>query len=392
MATFQGTLTQNEIYSALYNMIISQEVFADRIADGSELVDKAKVDGSLYGDVKLFYSADVLHSYPWTNDSEAGNLLNLSRPAAPECQAIKLDVFRQICLTLDEYLSKRAWTDEGAFGQFNSVMEGMIGKSKRIHDVTTYNAYIGNAESSTGSQAQTVTILANDSAESEAKKIAEKVANVLVEMKDVSRDYNDYGQVTKFNEGDIKVIWNSKFVNKIRKIDLPAIFHSEGLMDKFAEEVLPARYFGRAVATGDKGSGKAIGTDGTYDNTKGVVVRTKVEKTITISSTTYELFAGDLVPNGATVKSGGNFEEAEVYVEDASIVCKLVVKLPVMMSGFEVGTSFFNPRSLTNNRYLTWGRNTLEYFKAYPMVTLREAVSESLVPAQHVIVDELPAD
>lgn len=61
MGAFSGTLNQNEIYAALYNMIISQEVF-DRIGDSGELVDKARVDGTLYGDTKLYYAADVLAS------------------------------------------------------------------------------------------------------------------------------------------------------------------------------------------------------------------------------------------------------------------------------------------------------------------------------------------
>ena len=41
------------------------------------------------------------------------------------------------------------------------------------------------------------------------------------------------------------------------------------------------------------------------------------------------------------------------------------------MSAFEVGTSFFNPKSLTENHYLTFGHNTIEYLKAYPMVTVK---------------------
>ena len=106
---FTGTLNQNEIFSALYNMIISQEVFADNIAGaGSSLVDKARVDGGLYGDQKLFYATDVLKSVAWGNDAEAENLLDLHRPAAPEVQAIVLDQFRQISLTVDNYLGKRA--------------------------------------------------------------------------------------------------------------------------------------------------------------------------------------------------------------------------------------------------------------------------------------------
>lgn len=120
---FEGKLRSNEIFGALYNMIISQEVFADNIK-GSDIVDQAKVDGGLFGDTKLYYSTDALASSEWGNDAEAESLLQLHRPAAPEVQAIVLDKFRQIALTVDDYLSKRAWSDEGAFGSFNSVMTG----------------------------------------------------------------------------------------------------------------------------------------------------------------------------------------------------------------------------------------------------------------------------
>ena len=107
MATFNGQLHPNEIFGALYNMIISQEVFADNIK-GSDLVDQARVDGGLFGDTKLYYSTDALASSAWGNDAEATNLLELHRPEVPECQAIVLDKFRQIRLTVDNYLSKRA--------------------------------------------------------------------------------------------------------------------------------------------------------------------------------------------------------------------------------------------------------------------------------------------
>ena len=126
MPAFSGQLNANEIFAALYNMIISQEVRADNIAGTfSSLVDKARVDGSLYGDTKLFYSPDVLKSRAWLGDNEASSLLAINRPAAPECQAIVLDQFRQIDITVDNYLTKRAWMDEGAFSSFNSVMLGM---------------------------------------------------------------------------------------------------------------------------------------------------------------------------------------------------------------------------------------------------------------------------
>ena len=71
MGNFTGTLRHNDIVGALFNMIISQQVFADNIAGtNSKLVDQAKVDGTLFGDTKLYYSCDCLASAPWGNDAD----------------------------------------------------------------------------------------------------------------------------------------------------------------------------------------------------------------------------------------------------------------------------------------------------------------------------------
>ena len=156
---FNGQLGSNEIFAALYNMIISQQVFADNIASTkSTLVDRARVDGGLYGDTKLYYATDVLKSAPWGNDEEATNLLKLYRPDDPKCQPITIDTFRQISLTVDNYLSKRAFSTEGAFSSFNSVMLGWIGDTKRIYDSTTYNVAVGTTETDIGKQKQEIDV------------------------------------------------------------------------------------------------------------------------------------------------------------------------------------------------------------------------------------------
>ena len=377
------TLNSNEIFGSIANMIISQEVFADNLGKHQTLVDKARVDGSLYGDKKLYYATDVLKSVAWGKDSEAANLLSLDRPADPKVQDITLDIFRQIRLTVDNYLSKRAWGTEGAFSAFNGVMLGWMRETKRVYDGTLYNVFIGTTQTSTGKQLVSVDLSEEsghplygltgvEKEQMEAMLIAQALADLMVEMGDYSREFNDYGFLRSYAEEDIKVVWNSKFVNKIRKIDVPTIFHKEGLLDKFEEEVLPARYFGHAVGAADKGSGKVINASGEYDPTKGCV-RAKIEKDVTVSAVAYHVFPGDEIPSGSTVKSSGTFEEAEVYVEDAAVICKVLVKLPPYMSAFEVGTSFFNPRSLTENHYLTFGHNTLEKLDNYPFITVKAA-------------------
>ena len=375
------TLNQNKIFAALYNQIISIDTFADNIKGTySELVDKARVDGGLYGDTKVYLSTDVLKSAPWGNDAEATNLLALHRPPQPATQTITLDTFRQICLTVDNYLTKQAFATEGAFSQFNSAIQAWIRDTKKIYDSTTYNAFIGTAASDLATQNKTVglaAIAANANSEEEknrleAQGIAQFLADLFVEMEDVSRDYNDNQFLRSVAEGDIKVIWNAKYLNKITKIDLPTIFHNDGLVAKLTDYKLPARYFGRAIAAGDKGSGKIIGSDGTYDASKGNIrVLAEMDVTLTGDTDPTHFFAGDLIPNGATVGSSKDFEEDEVYIEDGDVVCKIVTKLPPYMSAFEVGTSFFNPKSLTENHYLTFGHNTLAYLKNYPFITVK---------------------
>lgn len=372
MGSFNGTLRTNEIYGALYNMIISQQVFADNInGTFSSLVDKARVDGSLYGDTKLYYATDILKSEPWGNDAEATNLLALHRPTAPSTQAIALDVFRQISLTLDNYLSKRAWATEGAFSSFNSVMMGWIRDTKRVYDATTYNAFFGN-EVGVGTEqnrsvdlasiASDASLNSKEKSERRAQVIAEHIANLLIAMRDVSRDFNDYEYMRSYADAEIKVVWNAKYVNEIRKVDLPTIFHKEGLVNKFDEEILPARYFGGGFITTSASTTLSSGE-----------LRSGVEQDITIGGTTKHYFAGDLIGVATAGDTITLPKDVVYYVVDADVICKVVVKLPPIMSAFEVGTSFFNAKSLTENHYLSWGHNTLEHLKGYPFITIKEA-------------------
>ena len=365
------TLTANEIYKTLANMIISQQVFADNLSKHQTLVDKARVDGGLYGDTKLYYSTDVLKSVPWGNDEEATNLLALDRAEDPEVQAIKLDIFRQIRLTVDNYLTKRAFADEGTFASFNGVMLGWMQETKKVYDGTLYNVFIGTTETNVGKQIVNVELDKSATPSMSAgESIAKAMADLFTEMSDYTRDFNDYGYLRSYGDSEIKVIWNSKYFNQVKKIDLPSIFHDDALQSVFAGDVLPSRYFGRAVAASDKGAEKVINASGVYDPTKGTL-RSKVEKDVTISSTVYHVFPGDELPSGSTVGASKNFEDAEVYVETEDVICKVVTKLPPYMSAFETGTSFFNPRSLTENHYLTFGHNTLQYLKNYPFITVK---------------------
>lgn len=355
MANFTGQLKTNEIFAALYNMIISQQTFADNIAEGyTELVDMARVDGTLYGDTKLYTATDVLASVAWGDDAEAANLLKLHRPPAPKTQAIYLDQFRMIPLTTDNYMTKRAFGTEGAFAEFNGVMKGWLADTKKVIDATTYNAYVGTATSTVGKQTKEidVTTAIGDAVNEEAARlkgsaIAQAIADLLVDLKDVSRDYNDNGFLRSYNPDDLIFVWNADVLHEVEKRDLPTIYHDQ-IVDKLGEHVLPARYFGTVNA------GQTAGN--------GTTVRSLIEQVINGK----HYFAGDLIANGANAPANTS------YTVNPKIAFKVFHKRSIpFMSAFEVGTSFFNPRSLTETNYLIWGRNTLEYLKNYPCITVK---------------------
>lgn len=388
MPAFNGTLNQNEIFAAIYNMIISQQVFADNIYDTkATLSDMSRVDGSLYGDTKLYYSTDVLKSIPWTNDSEAQNLLKLHRPQAPECQAITIDQFRMIALTVDNYLSKRAFATEGAFSAFNSQMLSWMRDTKRVYDSTMFNSFVGTHTAGTandGTQNITITLPAAPGASATeanveaynrlvAQTIAQEMADLLVNLEDVSRDYNDYGNLRSYNGNDLVFVWNSEWVNLIKKLDLPTIFNKDGLMDKFAEHTLPARYFGTVNGTS--------GTTGSTNTT----VRSLIEKDYNVDAQGNEIapdaagydekkhiFPGDLLPASTAYSAN------ETYTQDSTVVFKVYHKDSIpFMTAFETGTEFFNPRALTETHYLIWGYNDLESLKNYPFITAKAVNASS---------------
>lgn len=381
MATFSGQLNANEIFGALYNMIISQEIYTDNI-EGDDLVDKAKVDGSLYGDTKLYYSTDALYSSEWGNDAEATNLLAVNRPKAPETQAIRLDVFRQIEVTVDDYLSKRAWTDEGAFATFNSVMLGWLNDTKKIYDGTTYNVFMGTNVSS--STINTIDVDLTDGGNSAGENLGLAVANLFSALNDYSRLYNDYGHIRKYSKSRIKILWNSKYLNVVKKIDLPSIFHNEELETAFVGDDMVEKYWGTVITATNLSTysastpttGKPIDSDdGAYtpgSNNANGTLRAVIEKTVTVGGVSYHVFPGEEIPTGATVKvTSGDFGMGEVYIEQDDIIAKVYIKLPPYMSAFQVGTSFFNAKALNENHYLTFGHNTLEHLKNYPFITLK---------------------
>lgn len=371
---YSGSLKPNEIYGAIYNMIISQQVFADNLKFNEDFINR--VDGGLYGDTKLYYSTDALSVFDWGADAEATKLLELNRPEDPQCQSITLDVFKQIRLSLDNYLTKRAWMGESAFSSFNSIMLSWMGDTKKIYDRSLNKVARGTIETNNGSQEAEITlptVTGDEEAENrlQAQTIATKVANIFTALNDEGRDYNDYENMRSYDKGDFDVIWNADYANKITNLDLPTIFHKDGLFN--FDKTLPAKYFGK-IGTVD--SSKAQTADGlTIRMLKPGFVTLAEAATIKGKSKKAGdqifLFAGDLIPNKVSIATTSAIV-VPFYKEDSSIVCKIIHKqdLPYM-SAFEAGTNFYNGRSLTETHYSTFAHNDIVHIHNFPLITVR---------------------
>ena len=369
MPTFTGKLRTNDIFGALFNMIIGQYFTNDKFVTGYDLVNQHKVDGTLFGDTKNYYSVDVLPTEEWNDWSEAANLLAVKKPDAPYEQSIFISHTRMAWITTSKYLEKQAWMSEGVFGEFISNITAQVGNAKKNFESKLFNAFIGTDKSTKETCNISLTLPTKGTETNNrlrAQTIAQTLADLAVEMKDSTRDYNEIGYLRAYDMGSLEFIVNGKYANEITKIDLPTLFHTDGLSEITTKNILPAKYFG-TVITKD-------GTTAANNTT----VRSLLEMDYTVDDKKYHVLPGDLLPNNCAYKAKvtdgrGNVDNA-VYTQDDKVICKIIDKNSVpFMDSFEVGTNFYNPRSLTENHYLIWGYSDLEHLQDYPFITISEA-------------------
>lgn len=372
-------LNTNTIYTGLLNMIANQYVAGNNIKNTySRLVDAARRDGGMLGDKHLRYSTSSLDCERWIQDSpEALNLLAVKRVTDTKCQAIVIDQCRQIWVTTDAFMTKQAWMDEGTFAAFNGVILSMIEDSKRVYESKLYNVFVGTTEATaeTGTQKETVTIGTDDNF---GLKLGESIANTLIKLEDPTEDHNDFGQLRSYNAGDFKIVMPASIWNRCRKVDLPVVFHNEGILDQLEIVVLPDYHFGTprgTTGTANTGEGNTTNQDPIrsrddmfYDVASAEADLRAKAYTKANGQTAYRVHVkpGDILPDNVTY----NLKDA--YAEDQTIAYKIIHKEDMIwMNGIVSSTTFNHPKNHSTNNYLTFVHNTLEHFYDLPLVTCR---------------------
>ena len=394
MATFPS-LNTNEFYAALYNAYSLVKTLADGRNFDDGLAAKYREEGGMYGDQLVYTDMDILYAYDW--DHNDTNVLAPNMRVKPTQQAIVIDQMKQIGLYTDEYLSKRAWMTSEKYDQFKSVVEAMIGNTKKVFDEKLLEVYIGTHGAAGADQTFSADVTTavgaatgEEASRIEAQTIAKTVGDVFVALNDASNKFNDNGFVKRFSEEEFDIIWNAASYNKILYTDLPTIYHKDNLLKN--GKVLPAHYFGTVVSAATTANGT------THRAAEDCIVLTT-----TAAGTTYSdsgtfatrILAGDLLPagtpilapatantykaaaktvNGVSTTIRYNLNGVHAYTADDTIVCRIVHKNGLKFaSSFETSTEFFNAKNLSKNFYLTWCFAKPEYLKGYPYITVTQA-------------------
>ena len=388
---FTGTLNTNEFYAGLFNAYRLITTFSDGLdALDDSLANRFRSDGGMYHDKSVFTDMDVLMSREW--DPSDTNVLAPELTVAPVQEEIVVDQKRQLAIYTEQFLAKRSWMSPEVFDAFNSVVQSQVGNTKKLYEQRLVDVFIGTESTSVGQQAQSIDVTtAVGAATGEeanrlaAQAIATGIANIMTQVKDSTRDFNDYEFVKAFNESDLMIIWNAELYNKILYTDLPTIYHKEDLLKNGYR--LPARYFGSATAAGT--------ANGTTDRAYGEYkIRTDASGNYSASGAYLKnVFPGDILPSGTpivahtTALTTGSwtttyngrgytftvYSTVHAYTEDSSIICKIIHKNGVRyLSSFETSTEFWNPKNLSTNRYLTWMFANPVHLASYPFITVSQ--------------------
>ena len=362
MALHAQRLNANAVISSLFNFIRLVSVMGAKLDIDDSNATKFKMQGGEYEDTLEFITTDVPYSKVF--DPDDTNVLAKEQQLVPAYTTITVDKARQIGLYLPTYfLSRQAFQNSNYFDEFNALAQSMIRKTRDLYDQRLVDCYIGSTTSSVGKQLQTVTLSGNN-AQADTLAIAEKVSNILYDMANTSRAYNDRGYMSAFKKDNVIIYWNSKYWSTMMKVGMPVTFNKDGVLEK--GEVLHYSYFTTPVtatnisdfSASTPTTGKPIDSDdGTYvpgaNNANGTL-RAAEEMDVTVSGTTTHLFQGDELPAGAVVYASGEIK-IPCYIEDAKAICKIISKDALKyVSSIETQTTFENRKNLSKNIYYTF--------------------------------------
>lgn len=401
---FQGGLNSNEFLNGLFNAYGLVYTYGNNLGGrGDSLAERFKADGGQYRDQLIYTDVDVLYSRIWDKDDT--NVLATENKGMYVQQYITIDSFRQIGLTINQFLTKRAWMDAGKYDEFRSVILKQISDTKQVYEDTLVDTFVGVHKSGAAAANITITMPTDADAEKQnrlrAMEVFKTIGDTFNSLADYNRSFNENRYLKRFSEGDCMLVFSDKYANEFRYVDTPTVFHKEDLLAK--GKILNRKYFGSPIAS------TVTAADGnTHRAVENMLITVDTAASTTKSGVKYkapaagtnravQVFPGDLLPEGTPLTTGDAAYTANVsvylsglqgsatakaftasvcisanaYAENGNVICKIIHKDAVKyLSSITTQTEFVNGKNHTQNMYLTWGYSYPTALKGYPFITV----------------------
>jgi hypothetical protein len=198
-----------------------------------------------------------------------------------------------------------------------------------------------------------------------AQQLFAEIQDGLEELAEPSRAYNDLEFMRNYSATEFDVIMPRGLMSQVNKHDVPFLFRED---TKPTVKEVDWKYFGTVLTSG-----------GTSDGSK----RALVEKDFVDASAVLvkHCFPGELIPNT------GVYAAYEAYtpqytskpsLSTTGVEIYLIHKndYPIM-SGFVVGTNFYDPQALITNHYLTFGHNPVRtsHLREYALLKFTTSIT-----------------
>ena len=367
---FNGTLNSNEIYSALFNVRILFQKLAPQTVRKDEIVSLLDKSVGMYGDSGIMTGCDIQGTYDFGMDAEAANLLAINRNKTQKTERFVINKWRQTDVTVDAYISKRAFLDEGSFAAFNGYLVSTLGKAMDAFENGFVKASLGTYTSPVVACNINVTMPASDGTEATERlrfaAIKQAILDLKDDLKDNQRKYNGYGFYASYDWDEFTPIFNSKYVNEGNALAYYQAFNPEYIKSADGARKFTPKWFGSVLTSNGT-------TDAANYNIYSLVEVNSDESTnfpltsTQITNGVYRIFPGDILPGSFDYKAN------EAYAREDKVIAKIFAPEYVYyMTGYEQGEMFHNPRSGTDNHYYRKGFSDVQVSKFRPFITLTE--------------------
>ena len=230
-------LNQNEFIEDIFNLVI--QVRTNKTTEGTrvnELIDAFYGDAVEYGDSKGYISVDTLSASDY---SKTSSLLQVNEPTMDE-QFLTTTDRKKVAVTINRYLMKGAFANEGSLSECLAVIESMLEKTKIIYTykkiIAAFEGYVPakqtqklevNLIDTTGMTGVTLT----ETKKANAITLYEAIRGLSLAMQTPSRAYNDLGFEEMYSPDDLVFLKNSKIESRMNAYAYANLLNSDKLDD-----------------------------------------------------------------------------------------------------------------------------------------------------------------